>query len=55
MFNEYYVNIKALKDLGTIEKDILEKAHVMFKEVHKTIFDKIGNPKDKKSYRFIHY
>lgn len=27
----------------------------MFKEFHKTIFDKIGNPKDKQSYRFIHY
>lgn len=26
----------------------------MFKEFHKTIFDKIGNPKDKKSFRFMH-
>ena len=54
IYNRYYLNVKTLNESGTTEEDIQQKAQVMFNEAQKTIFDKVRNPKDKQSFRFMH-
>ena len=49
IYNEYYLNVKALN-----ESDIQQKAQMMYKETQKTIFDKAINLKDKQPFRFMH-
>lgn len=37
-----------------MDENIQQKIQAMYKKTQKIIFDKIGNPKDKQPFRFMH-